>query len=187
MCWVTYSGKKPRVHTATSDIKVVKFLLHTSGDDFIAPYKGTKYDYGKAVKADEPMNLRVHFGANDSWSITHGLHSYSPKCRMRIKDGTIMILPKDRCEAFKKYGYFELDHWDYTYDNPNASFWDEEEFPVCIMLGYIPKGTRYYVNDVGEYVSDKLVITALLDYASDVVEIDNNECRVVTFKKYYSL
>lgn len=141
MCWTEkrFFERMPRI--ALRDIEVYKVL----GKDGKSPYQEYQYDFNKETKQVYLKTLKRVNGAID---IYEGYHSYSKKCRFvkSFYDNTtytyITVFPKKRKE------------------NPNT-------FISClsynnnkvIYKAIIPKGTIYYQNRDGEYVSEKIIVT----------------------------
>ena len=128
----------PRI--ALRDIEVYKVL----GKDGKSPYQEYQYDFNKETKQVYLKTLKRVNGAID---IYKGYHSYSKKCRFvkSFYDNTtytyITVFPPKKKENLNTFinGL--------TYNNN------------VIYKAIIPKGTIYYQNRDGEYVSEKIIVT----------------------------
>ena len=140
MCWITYKEKYLKRKTAEKDIKVKKLLKRDQLGNLSSPIFEFDWRIGKihVSSIDKPricpgMNMTI------SWQINKGFHS---------------------CKHMAM-----TEHWVYCY----STWWF---IPVYVKLlnaepigvnykiyeAIIPKDSKYYVNEHGEYVSDKLII-----------------------------
>ena len=134
MCWTT--NKLPKRQIADEDINVKKilFLLYMDDDkmeyDVISPYYGMqKWHSGRCVES-ELENPKQSMGCYHLINI--GLHS--------CKEVVVM-----------KGAFFATNEgktWNRLWPVIESQF-------VCDAI--IPKGSCYYVNEYGEYVSDRLI------------------------------
>lgn len=102
------------------------------GKDGKSPYQEYQYDFNKETKQVYLKTLKRVNGAID---IYEGYHSYSKKCR------------------FVKSFY---DNTTYTYITVIYGLSYNNK---VIYKAIIPKGTIYYQNRDGEYVSEKIIVT----------------------------
>lgn len=102
------------------------------GKDGKSPYQEYQYDFNKETKQVYLKTLKRVNGAID---INEGYHSYSKKCR------------------FVKSFY---DNTTYTYITVIYGLSYNNK---VIYKAIIPKGTIYYQNRDGEYVSEKIIVT----------------------------
>lgn len=102
------------------------------GKDGKSPYQEYQYDFNKETKQVYLKTLKRVNGAID---IYEGYHSYSKKCR------------------FVKSFY---DNTTYTYITVICGLSYNNK---VIYKAIIPKGTIYYQNRDGEYVSEKIIVT----------------------------
>ena len=147
MCWRTY--REPNLQIAHYDIPIYKILSVDNGGILYSVYFGFKYELNKTYVHDDP-----HFESMD-WSNLHGeyekgsgFHSYDldlttykdkPLKGYAVKVITIKT---------KGYGYV-LDSIYHRGD--------------CVVVkGYIPKNSRYFVNERCEYVSEKICLTEIV-------------------------
>ena len=140
MCWTgkRFFERMPRI--ALRDIEVYKVL----GEDGKSPYQEYQYDFNKETKQVYLKTLKRVNGAID---IYEGYHSYSKKCRFvkSFYDNTtytyITVFPPKKKENLNTF----INGLSY---NNNV-----------IYKAIIPKGTIYYQNRDGEYVSEKIIVT----------------------------
>lgn len=137
MCW--YSKEKKAAQIAREDILVYKIMLQNPDTGRLKSlYYGMKYEVGKVywtdvspISIDSPLYLEM--------KIDKGFHSYSMDKTMATKDKYQIVI--------------------YNMENngivDSISFSDKLVIVKCI----IPKGSKYYENDFGEIVSDRIIIT----------------------------
>ena len=141
MCWTgkRFFERMPRI--ALRDIEVYKVLTKEGK----SPYQDYQYEFNQETKQFFLKSNKCISGTID---IYEGYHSYSKKCRFvkSFYDNTtytyITVFPKKRKE------------------NPNTfisglSYYNNN----VIYKAIIPKGTIYYQNRDGEYVSEKIIVT----------------------------
>lgn len=135
MCWAT--NKKAVCEIAKEDIRIFKVCSPSAinPEVLISSYWGFTYELNKVYSAKK--ELEVLSCLNDiCYSEVHeGFHSYASDCTI-LKNGIISI-------------------W-----NSNK-FLDSYNSDDVIVYGYIPKGANYYLNERGEYVSDKICLTEI--------------------------
>jgi hypothetical protein len=146
MCWLSKS--KPIERMADKDIVVYKIVSKgdRNGNVLNYFYNGGYITYYKGNES-EKINISpiyVEYGISDNYYIIEeGYHSYSLDCRMHL----IM-------ESLLKFKEFDV-------------FSNSEDSKLILMAYYIresdrigkfviPKGSKYYLNDKGEYVSDNI-------------------------------
>ena len=138
MCWVSSTMQK---HTALHKIPVCKIchLVIEEGYVIQSMYYSHKYKLNKLYKQQVPIVERATFG--ERYIINEGFHSYSKDVTIGKQidglEGTCI------CISYKGN---ELD-WFRAYNS------------LIKVNGYIPEGSVYFVNDIGEYVSEALVLT----------------------------
>lgn len=141
MCWVTYKENYLKRKTAEKDIKVKKLLERNPQGNLSSPFFEFDWVIGKIhVSSIDKPRICSNMNMTTCWQINTGLHSSKH-----------IIMTK---------------HWVYCY----STCWGF--IPVYVKLlnakpigvnykiyeAIIPKGSKYYVNEHGEYVSDKLII-----------------------------
>ena len=131
MCWK--SKLMPQKLVAKRDIPIVKILAPNMCAYF---FRGFQYDLNKRylTKLEKPKWNLLH----DNYIINHGFHSYSKKVKMAIDEDYIHVF------------------------YPSCGVYMTVYSSVAnIVNGIIPKGSHYYLNDDGEYVSDSIIITKI--------------------------
>lgn len=131
MCWVTNS--KLEAHFADCDTKVYKIVAKTSRKNMVNSLcRGYTYKIGKLFEMEERIIPGlVMSGANGkSYAIKEGFHSYATFAKAMMKFEEVI-----------------------TYDlNPSVH-------TLVIVECIIPEGSIYYINNEGEVVSDKIIIS----------------------------
>ena len=145
MCWSTYYGMLSVRRTATKDIPVKKAFLATKSEIRSLVFSGFRWTRGVLRKTylGKVRRFRIeHTSPCYIWSIEEGFHSAkdikidgyytgnSRLNRLKVSNG------KKACRIF------------------NIRCESGIEILNCI----IPKGSKYYVNECGEYVSDQLIL-----------------------------
>lgn len=140
MCWFSNKYKVPNI--AEEDIIVYKVMLLRDGyrNELISFYYSKRYVIGKEyieeTETVEPVYL-YHY------SINKGFHSYS----------------LEKTTEKECYNYCQI--WsgttllDYVNLGIDVHYGETLVAVECI----IPKGSTYYENDLGEIVSDRIIIT----------------------------
>ncbi len=138
MCWTgkRFFERMPRI--ALRDIEVYK-VLTKEGE---SPYQGYQYEFNQETKQISLKSNKCILPG--TIEIKYGYHSYSHKCKFVklffINTTHITVLSKKRKENTNTVigGFY----------NNNV-----------IYKAIIPKGTIYYQNRNGEYVSEKIIVT----------------------------
>ena len=147
MCWKSeFEAVK---ETAEVDIEVYKILEREEDDEsvFYAPYYKTVYRLGRvlATNIGKPYKHHVTF-TKFLFRINEGLHSYSKDC-ITLYNGHIYInAPKS---------HIPLDWW-----NGKDCYKS-----YVIVKCAIPKGSKYYYNSDGLYVSNKLLPIEVVNFS----------------------
>ena len=137
MCWVTYEKKYKNFKIAEDDIPVFKVVRK----HFLLSYY-TNYPYIlNEVHTTEPIKTdHSLFYIGEEWKIQKGFHSYSVGCTTKIVQGVhewnIRVYDSDKNTVL--LDYYEMSS-------------------TCKLECLIPKGTLYYVNEYGEYVSESIL------------------------------
>ena len=157
MCWITKNVTNRLI--AENDIPVFK-IGRVSGDNAVAPYffnNGMGYRENTTYSADCVIKTRpcVH-GSGMRRTIDKGIHSYLPR-NIRLKPDYIatfgVIVPTVRVFTVKT-----------TATSPDV-LRDGQKYLITIavvMLCVIPKGATYYINEVGEVVSDRIRVVRMI-------------------------
>lgn len=138
MCWTgkRFFERMPRI--ALRDIEVYK-VLTKEGE---SPYQDYQYEFNQETKQISLKSNKCILSG--TIEIKYGYHSYSNKCRFVklffINTTHITVLSKKRKENTNRVigGFY----------NNNV-----------IYKAIIPKGTIYYQNRDGAYVSEKIIVT----------------------------
>lgn len=138
MCWI--SNKLPIERTAPRNIPIYKVLRLSSNAVLLSPWYALKYEPNKKVTSflAKPKGLEP---IPNCCGINTGLHSLQ-KTKLRRQGEYIGILRRDT---------FGRNIFEGRYSFYNSA--------LLLYEGYIPQGSKYYLNEYGEYVSDSLIIT----------------------------
>lgn len=143
MCWRTYYGMLSVQRTATKDIRVKKAFIATKYGLRSLYYSGFGWIRGVLRKTCLGNVRRFPIDDYDQWhyvwSVEEGFHS--------AKDVKIDDCYRDRPILNVSNG-----------KGSGRIFDIEHKFGVEILNCIIPKGSKYYVNEYGEYVSDQLIV-----------------------------
>lgn len=142
MCWIGEDVKQ----IAKENIPIFKICCLIDGQ-IISLYQ--KYPYNLNM----PYYSEIHIEETGliHYMITKGLHSYHPKVRIWYAYDQYAI-PKVRIwYAYNQYAIWGL----------HGTVMCTTDLNIIKVIGYIPKGSVYYLNYRGEYVSDKLVLTEI--------------------------
>lgn len=134
MCWLTYKEENSKCKVATEDIPIYK-ILHTTLQSI---YRFHEYSLNKVY--NETMVTHAYRINVSTYSVTLGYHSYSPemtyiKCGL---NGVFWV-----CES-------------------KGTRLDTFTYNMIRVNGFIPKGSHYFLNEKGEYVSDSIVLTEVV-------------------------
>ena len=138
MCWIS---KTPAIlKIASEDIKVFK-IIEKFENNIISAYRGFEYKIGQLYETE--IGLTETFSTS---SIRQGFHSYSNECRLEqgctyLKQPAFRIMFKGTC--LDSFGCYKVSY--------------------CKVNCIIPKGSQYYENDMGEIVSDKIILKEIID------------------------
>lgn len=128
MCW--YSSLTPKLKVSKRDIKVKKILAVSPSLILTSPiFTKQKWESGEQIESDIEK-LKFIKDAN-IYYINHGIHS---------------------CKNIKVIN----DIWYVITDSLQKRLWIKYDREV-LCEAIIPKGSQYYVNEYGEYVSNKLI------------------------------
>lgn len=140
MCW---TSKKAEKLTATRNLPIYKVLEYDIiTEELYSYYYHMKYELGVLYSSD--VNPYTVSGGT---VINQGLHCYNINCVFGQRtDG--VILCASIFEPSVKFAKL---------------FNDRGSYKVVVARGHIPTGATYYINDSGEIVTNKLVLTDVLD------------------------
>lgn len=145
MCWSTYHYKNTQPLIAETDIKVLKFFI-SNEMGLTSPY----YNYSYTIGVLCPKVKLICYGASlllDTYcagTIFDGYHSYQDEqcsilCDIDCDDNATLILDYEDHIIRKFNG---------PINDPKYTLYE------CV----IPKGTKYYVNEHHEIVSETIIV-----------------------------
>lgn len=136
MCWIS-SEAIP--HIAEEDIEIFKICEGIEADEVESYYRLYFYKLNQVYKLVCP--IVVEFREDilpNKFAINRGFHSYIKECTIRISSiyKSAEVLYNGTCiESYNDY--------------------------AIKVKGYIPKGTKYYINNNGECVSEAICLTEI--------------------------
>lgn len=134
MCWTNHL--KIAACVADKDIPVFKICHYLDSTSICGYYTYFHYELNKVYELEKELVL-CHNSYTNKYEISAGFHSYNKNCSATKRDNILKV----------------TSHQGDLLDNYN---------PWCIKVcGYIPKGSHYYLNDRGEYVSDAIFLIAI--------------------------
>ena len=145
MCWK--SDRQIPMKVANENIPIYKILLlcydpeYGDKERLYSIYCGFHYELDKTYRIEGTFNL---LKIKSEYIKNTGFHSYNPEMTFphRTISYAIEIRHKEKLYVLDRI----LERW-------------------CLSVaGYIPKGAFYYLNDKGEYVSNQICLTQVLDY-----------------------
>lgn len=145
MCWIAYNRIDARPSIAKTDIVVYKIVRIK--ENKLCPY----FYYFDTIYIINKINPLINIELEESLEhyacINKGYHSY-------------FTIPK-----IYKYKFSDDDVIFVNYNTKYKFLRDTYELndPLCLVECVIPKGTKYYVNHLGECVSEQLIITKILE------------------------
>lgn len=143
MCWIGRTTKEVKSIFAKEDVFVYKILKRNIfNGSLTSPYKEMPYEVGKTY--EQGINS---FHNGTGFAIEEGLHFYDGDCIVRNYGGYVDIYSRN---TERNIDWF-----------PNHSC----EYRITICKCRIPEGTKYYINERGEIVTEKIEIVAeMLSY-----------------------
>lgn len=141
MCWSTTKRKHIRAHTADENVPIFKICNMPSPLEICAYYMYTRYHLCTLYEIPEIEVERAERTDTGEfqYEIHKGFHSYSDECKAFYNLVYNCIIVMTPCTNVH---YFSSD--------------------VVLVEGYIPKGSIYYKNSRGEIVSNKIVLTRIV-------------------------
>lgn len=133
MCWC---NKAAILCTAKEDIEIFK-ICHLASDSKVNSYfTYFSYNLNEVYKLEEGISARFNSHIHQ-YEVVRGFHSYSKNCSIERVSNALIV--SNKCSrTLNRY------------------------YPYSIKVyGYIPKGSHYYLNDIGEYVSDAICLTKI--------------------------
>jgi len=159
MCWKTKKCIKP--HIADKDLHVYKICLRHYNYGALPYYQTASefYEEGETYDADQPDKPCPSQEFDDCiYEIYRGMHSYSCKCQIKLYGE----IPSNVCPYIDGGGY--LGHYNIKLN-------------LLLVLCSIPKGTTYYVNENGEYVSESIKMNKFLVLTKNTIDTLNKELK----------
>jgi len=158
MCWTKNASPLPPT-PLVSDGTVKIFKVCKIRQENLCGYFYTSFNY----ILDKEYQTTIDVTYNEkrkTYTGTQGFHSYdASKCKVklfeigsifggikRVSVGVVTCLDKS---LYKITSYLLKDNY----------FKDESAY---LIEGYLPKGTQYYVNEYGEIISDKIVLSKII-------------------------
>ena len=139
MCWTTFIY--PHIQIATENIPVYKIVDKKKGFWFWSTF--SSYYYGFTYKLHKRYSEklgRIWDPCTGLYAIDEGIHSYH---------NTLTRI------STSKYG----DRWIRSFNGEILDNYCTLARTIVKVQGYIPKGSKYYLNEDGEYVSEQIVLT----------------------------
>ena len=148
MCWRTYKIAEKK--TAKEDIPVFKIMYPSCKSIYYL--KGYELDVLYTSELDSPIQTYDYYGRGN-FIVNRGFHSY-----LKESVKTLRNEPQDLNGTFTS-----LNHYFHTlvivseknHMLDNLSLLNNSYIKVS---GIIPKGSKYYLNEDGEIVSDQIIL-----------------------------
>ena len=150
MCWISEVLKAE--NSGESKIPIIKVLrMYTDSKKLAAYYRATPYVLNKEYNS----SILPRF-VHTCFEIDEGLHCYSDSCKFASFETGIHIF-------LLKYSSTAT----YT-DGKRIDFDGIRPYKVVVVEGFIPPNTRFYINEIGEIVTQGLILTNILEYSSKI-------------------
>lgn len=158
MCWETSKKSVCRFRkTAKEDIEVFKIVVEKNNNEFRPYFMSTKLCYKLGKEYKTKIEKRKYMArCYDKIQIDAGFHSYDLKLVKPYKD-----FHHDLDDNITPYfGAFSLVNGCSIgiYTCKDGLYFTNPAFVKCI----VPKGAKYYENEVGEIVSDRIKIVGVI-------------------------
>ena len=158
MCWSQKSSSLPPTQLVSDGtVKIFKICKMRQGN--LCGYIYTTFNY--ILGQEYQTTIDMSYVANYKKYIgNQGFHSYdASKCSVNILEmGDIFGNVKRACiEVLRRFD--NSIYHTAAYQIKDVIFKDAT---ACFIEGYLPKGTRYYVNEYGEIISDKIVLSKII-------------------------
>lgn len=133
MCWKTINEAFKLPIKAEENVPIFKICI-SFPDAVVSAYQHFEYSLNKEYTMDRDIDV---IGDN-LFCIHQGFHSYSEKCKIYLcgQNGFDII-------------------------GVDGEYLDGFGFNFVKVLGYIPKGAYYYINENGECVSSSICLTSI--------------------------
>ena len=157
MCWQNYT--RPVQMVAEKDVPVFKIgAVSTDGNVKSYFFRNNCYREGQTYEENNVKVKFIHEMPHEKYFIDMGLHSYAVS-NVRLKPSWIRIVA-----GVEEFACVQVITNRCTKMSPdvivNGQWYGINN--VAIMLCVIPKGATYYVNSVGEVVSNKLNVVEII-------------------------
>lgn len=158
MCWSSHSKKLMECYrVAEEDVPVIKVMLEKvdcAGQFYyLSFFRGHVYIPKKAYVQPDAFSYNVtKFSDKNNVDIAIGFHSYSRECKfVKIMQNLLHVYSPDETHVCEYYP-FEIGN-------------------LVLIDCIIPKGTPYYINERGEYVSSNITIVGETDLKAMGIDI----------------
>lgn len=162
MCWSSRNRSILECKkVAQEDVPVRKIMMVSKTGQYLSYFR--EFIYALNVPYSQPIEPKSD-GIQRWGCKTKGFHSYDVNCRMSKRKGE----RDDIMDVFSPNNKLFLEYYSLLHN-------------LVIVDCIIPKGTTYYVNENGEYVSENIIIvkeTDTKELGIDIPELVNN-------RKYY--
>ena len=138
MCWTSTREIKAKI-AVDNNISIYKLVILLT-DNLYSAYKGFPYELNEEYSLYAPC-FNILTKMFDFYQKNVGFHSYHPEMTKTTEDSLFVNI----------------------YDENNELLDRLYRKNIVRVNGYIPKGASYFLNDRGEYVSDKIYLTDI-DY-----------------------
>lgn len=165
MCWIhTFNiSRKDLIKEAQTDIECFKVitvrrlkyfdLFYFGRKKIFSYFRNYRYKLNKLYELKKPIN--IYFSIPEGYRANKGFHSYSSKCSIEYRqadywfDDSIEIRTEVIGKLIASYSLM-------SFDGNNRK--RQTKIVKCI----IPKGSHYAINDVGEIISDRIILKEIL-------------------------
>ena len=146
MCWTATTGKEYEEYIANNNIPVMKLVNIAPFNTIYSYFRDFEYELNHIYRVDN-FGLDIEVIANVIY-IKRGFHSYSTKIKIekatKVRNGFEGIIVR---------------HESIIVDTlPANCYVHTLKTNLAIADCIIPKGAHYFLNNNGEYVSDKIKI-----------------------------
>lgn len=134
MCWVTYKRENARLRHAIEDIPVYKVVKKS----LLSYYENYSYILNEVHTTELDHLYHIKYYDREDWKIGLGFHSYSMNCKADL--------------VYDKFLFIKVL---VLHDNLVIDCYEKDN--TCMLECVIPKDSRYFLNEKGEYVSDHIL------------------------------
>lgn len=158
MCWTkNASSLPPTLLVSDGTVKIFKVCKKRQGN--LCGYYYTSFNYILDQEYQTTIDLSYDEESKE-YIGNQGFHSYdASKCKVKTLEwggifGRVKSVHMDVLRLFSNSIEYIA-----NYVLKDNSFRDEYAY---LVEGYLPKGTQYYVNECGEIISDKIVLSKII-------------------------